>query len=91
MLITYKQNLTINKINSSILIFLPIYNKSYFKRSKNKMHDISLYHYSMCAIPALYTCTMYVHEGIVTLTNRQSAKLTRTIDTKTHFYLSAQN
>ena len=33
---------------------------------------------------------MYVHEGI-TLTKRQSARLIRTIDIKTYFYLSAQN
>ena len=33
---------------------------------------------------------VHVHEGI-TLTKRQSARLIRTIDIKTHFYLSAQN
>ena len=48
----------------------------------------------MCAIPLpcqhYAQCTMYVHKGI-TLTKRQSARLIRTIDIKTYFYLSAQN
>ena len=54
--------LIINKLyiiltNSSILSF-SIYNKNSFRRTKNKIHDISLYHYSMCAIPL--SCQHYI-------------------------------
>ena len=38
--------------------FFFIYDKNSFKRTKDKIHDISLHHYSICAIP-LYASAIY--------------------------------
>ena len=52
------------------MLFFSIYNKNSFKRTKDKIHDISLYHYSMCAIPLLsqhYIQCMYTKVHVLHL------------------------